>query len=285
MASCKACDDLRTSSSEFMLNGVTPTVCTSLKNDTGFNPASGHNDCTDLDDANDCLIGTMEDEIEAYDVCDWKEYMKKFVPNVYNVIKAIICAICGLWTKVHSYEGKFDKYDCVINKIANPMTTIEIPGDHITYADGVSLASGSQNVGVSMMGNRYAGYMTGTLQFTERWAENHPQGACDGVGYLLYQYDIKPADYGLRNFWPFVLNEGSNGAGWVAHTHTFGPGTKPYGPGNDGDDADERQSAVPSGHWVIQVRLYTRGSFSSSSYRVINLSGTGAWLINDMIDC
>ena len=100
--SCKACDDLRTSSSDFMLNGVTPTVCTSLKNDTGFNPASGHNDCTDLDDANDCLIGNMEDEIEAYDVCDWKEYMKKFVPNVYNVIKAIICAICGLWCNFHA---------------------------------------------------------------------------------------------------------------------------------------------------------------------------------------
>ena len=81
------------------------------------------------------------------------------------------------------------------------------------------------------------------------------------------------------------LNEGANGAGWVAHTHTFGPGERPYGNGNDGDDPSKRLDPVPSGHWKIQVRLYTRGSFSSSSYRVINLSGTGAWLINDMIDC
>lgn len=99
---CSACNDLRENAAEFVQNGVTDTVCTSLKNDTGFNPSNDRNDCTDLNDANDCLIGNAADELEAYDVCDWKEFMKNFIPNLYNVIKAMICAICGLWCNFHA---------------------------------------------------------------------------------------------------------------------------------------------------------------------------------------
>lgn len=99
---CSACNDLRENAADFLVNGVTNTACTSLKNDTGFNPSSNTNDCDDLNDANDCLVGNMADEIEAYDICDWKEFMKKFIPNVYNVIKAIICAVCGLWCNFHA---------------------------------------------------------------------------------------------------------------------------------------------------------------------------------------
>ena len=109
---CTACNDLRTNSPEFVEKGVTNNVCTSLKNNTGFNPSSGHSNCADLDNANECLVGNMEDELPAYDVCDWKEYMKKFVPNVFNVIKAIICSICGLWTRIEvvSYVGILTLY-------------------------------------------------------------------------------------------------------------------------------------------------------------------------------
>lgn len=99
---CGSCDDLRTNAPNVLVNGIDETACTSLKNDTGLNPATQTNDCDDLEDLNDCLVGMMENEIEAYDVCDWKEYMKKFVPNVYTVSAAIICAICGLWTRVHN---------------------------------------------------------------------------------------------------------------------------------------------------------------------------------------
>ena len=99
---CSACNDLRETAPEFVQNGVTDTVCTSLKNDTGFNPSNDRTDCDDLNDANDCLIGNMEDEIEAYDICDWKTFMKTLIPNIYNVIKAIICAICGLWCNFHA---------------------------------------------------------------------------------------------------------------------------------------------------------------------------------------
>ncbi len=97
---CSACSELREHASDFIVNGVTDSVCSSLKNDTGFNPSDSNDDFEDLDLANDCLIGNMAEEIEAYHVCDWKEYMKKFVPNVWTMLKAIICALGGIWTNI-----------------------------------------------------------------------------------------------------------------------------------------------------------------------------------------
>lgn len=100
---CSACDELKENASDFYNNGVTKTVCSSLKNDTGFNPklTTLHTDCEDLDDANDCLVGLMEPELKMYELCDWKEFMKKFIGNIHQVIKAIICAICGIWENIH----------------------------------------------------------------------------------------------------------------------------------------------------------------------------------------
>lgn len=107
---CSACTDLKEFAPDFVQNGVTKTVCNSLKNDTGLNPllTTLHNDCDDLDTANDCLIGMMDKEIEKYDVCDWKEFAHKFIPNLHQLTKAEICTICGLWTNVHDLQEKVD---------------------------------------------------------------------------------------------------------------------------------------------------------------------------------
>lgn len=110
---CSACQELREVSPEFVTNGVTENVCTSLKNDTGLNPSLEvlRNDEDDLNLVADCLIGNMEGEIEAYDVCDWKDYMRKFVPNVYNTIKAMLCAIFGIWHKVNCILTSINNFD------------------------------------------------------------------------------------------------------------------------------------------------------------------------------
>lgn len=98
---CSACTDLREYAANFVQNGVVDEVATSLMNNTGFNPALTvlHKNCEDLNDANDCLVGRMGDEIEAYGVCDWKEFMGKFIPNLYEMLKADIMSACGLWDK------------------------------------------------------------------------------------------------------------------------------------------------------------------------------------------
>lgn len=108
---CGACNDLREYAPHFVQNGVTDTECTSLQNDTGLNPALTvlHSDCEDLNDVNDCLVGRMDGELEAYETCDWKKFMHKYIPNVYETIKGIICAICGLWTNIHSILASIER--------------------------------------------------------------------------------------------------------------------------------------------------------------------------------
>lgn len=107
--SCSACNDLREYAPEFVVNGVTDNVCESLQANTGLNPNldTKHTDCEDLHDVNDCLVGNMDDEVEEFEVCDWKDFMHQFIPNLYETLKAMICAICGLWKAItiSSYVG------------------------------------------------------------------------------------------------------------------------------------------------------------------------------------
>lgn len=112
---CSACDSLREDAPNFVVNGLGTTECNSLKNDTGLNPSSGNNDCTDLENMNDCLIGNMESEIELYDVCDWKDYMRKFVQNAWTMFKGIICAICGIWTNIKNMLARLKKLECLVD--------------------------------------------------------------------------------------------------------------------------------------------------------------------------
>ena len=110
---CAACSDLRENSAEFVLNGVTDEVCEYLQENKGLSGDS--NDCDDLHDVNDCLIGNMDSEVDSYDVCDWKDFMHAFIPNLWNTLKAMICSICGLWDKVEELE-------CDVDYLANGAT-------------------------------------------------------------------------------------------------------------------------------------------------------------------
>lgn len=99
---CDACYELEEGASNFIENGVTTSIANRLKNDKGFSSDSGvDTDCEALNLANDCLIGGMEDELENYDVCDIKTWLKESWANLHGVLKAMIMAICGLWTKIH----------------------------------------------------------------------------------------------------------------------------------------------------------------------------------------
>lgn len=104
--SCTACQELREAAPEFVTSGVTDTVCGSLAANTGLDASNGHDDATDLHLANDCYIGRMKDEVNAYDVCDWKPFMKRFIGNLYEMLKAIICSLRGIWNKLMLHDTK-----------------------------------------------------------------------------------------------------------------------------------------------------------------------------------
>ena len=99
---CEACETLDDHAPTFVNDGVTTSISNRLKEDKGFGSNSSVNtDCEALNLANDCLVGGMEDELEKYDVCDIKTWLKEAWRNLYNVLAAMIASICGIWTKIH----------------------------------------------------------------------------------------------------------------------------------------------------------------------------------------
>lgn len=94
---CAVCDELREHAPDFVTNGVTEEVAKSLKQNNGLNIKETSTNCDDLNDANDCLIDRMAEEVRAYADCDWKDFAKNFIPNLYQVLKAMIASECGLW--------------------------------------------------------------------------------------------------------------------------------------------------------------------------------------------
>ncbi|MBL1227963.1 hypothetical protein IW492_01805 [Enterococcus sp. BWB1-3] len=106
---CLACENLKEYAPNFVVNGITEKECSSLHNNMGLNPelAVLHENCEDLNDMLDCLIGALQEKLPSYDVCDWKEYTDELMSNIYNLQKAIICSECGLWEALEqaSYVG------------------------------------------------------------------------------------------------------------------------------------------------------------------------------------
>ena len=96
---CEACEEIREKVPNLVANGWDEAYCESMMEDEGL--GIGNDDCTDLNTMNDCMVGSAGAEAEITDMCNWREYMMKFVSNLWTVLKAMICAICGIWENIH----------------------------------------------------------------------------------------------------------------------------------------------------------------------------------------
>ncbi|GCF92509.1 hypothetical protein NRIC_04000 [Enterococcus florum] len=103
---CSACSRLEETSLSTVEYGIGDKECKSLQNNTGLNPdlKEKHDDCQDLNDMNDCLIGNLGERLPAYDDCDYKPFIGHLMGNLWNMFKGIICAICGIWKKLKELE-------------------------------------------------------------------------------------------------------------------------------------------------------------------------------------
>lgn len=194
---CNACNELRETSPDFVQNGVTSRICTSLKNDTGFNPSltTTHTDCEDLDTANDCLIGRMDQELEAFDSCDWKKFMHGFIPNLYELLKAMICAICGIWTNIHKLWDKVKDIDtdeiwCWLRHMTTPSNYTlhayvdddpsKAPMNHFRIAAGVSTRYSPSNPDAGVPMRIYVANnlmrISGSLKFDGNMPQSYTNG-------------------------------------------------------------------------------------------------------------
>lgn len=137
---CDACSEIRELDPNLVVNGWSDTECASFKNDTGLSPSSGHNDCTDLELMNDCLIGNLDAEVDAYEVCDWKTFMHRFLPNLWTLFSAIKCAICGIWTNIHKIWAEIQSIWDFIKKLR---CELDYMGKGASFAVGEAETDGS----------------------------------------------------------------------------------------------------------------------------------------------
>lgn len=207
---CEACDNLRENAPEFVQNGVTDNICTSLQNNTGLNPSLStlHNDAQDMHDVNDCTIGRMAQELEAYDVCDWKKYMGKLVPNIYEHNKAVNCVDAGQWAQI---EALNDRAELLCKSIDNIFNLIRggWPKEHYgswlqSFLDKITITRGPGSTVV-----------TDKTVYKPSWYADILEGAgCDatkrlgrnalGAGFTV---DISPYSYGVTIDTPVSVGE------------------------------------------------------------------------------
>jgi len=173
---CLACNKLKELNPEFVLNGLTLSMYNSLKNNTGLKPSLGHNNCEDLNDLNDCLLGSLYDKIDAYDICDWREFMKEYLANQKNINAALIASDCGQWEQINLIWEQINLIWNAINQIRNELGDVQDAlrriltklveigvwnqtGNTIfegTFVNGMGIAGGSINLfGGSMDGSSY----------------------------------------------------------------------------------------------------------------------------------
>lgn len=174
---CNACNELKSTSPNFAQNGITNTECTSLAADTGLNPSLNpkHNDAEDLHDMNDCLIGRPANELEDFDVCDWQDFMAKFIPNLYEMIKGIICALGGIWTYIHnllsrvaSLEGRMTSAEGRISALESTVAghTSQISSINNKIAEIIAAMGGDENT-VTVV--RKYSYTVPVAKFIQTW--------------------------------------------------------------------------------------------------------------------
>ena len=321
---CGACEDLRQTDPNLIINGLGDNECTSLANNTGLSTSSKNDSCTDLKNLNDCLIGNMASEIDAYDVCDWKTFMKTFIPNLWTTIKGIICTICGLW-KVSK------RIDCLIDYMMNgasfrfgemssDTTSYIVAGQGVSFAN-VGASGTSSDISIVYIGGGLA-RISGSLllyqaDFTDEksvwnydndgvnprktssregnpiwYSEDHKP---DGGSALLYELRIKKSEFPQvkRFFSGFGLNQ--EGGAYHADFEfqdegSYASGMYGHCNRNNGDPANANSSRghlVPDGWMYIQCRITWIDELHATAYgsQFTPEGFMGIRMNQDAIDC
>lgn len=245
---CGACSELREYAPDFATNGVTESVADSLENNTGFNPNLEvlHENCQDLNNANDCLIGMPRRDIEGYDNCDWKEFIKNILGNIYEVNKALIASECGQWDRLESMCA-------ILNASLVPPTLAygilpnapssralgSIQSNRVTMVDGISFLD--QGVGIRyarldvrdcagsgtvvyewVEPNLFEAYIaSGVADGEVIWAAKKSdfQSVCGSSDYLWGRYTVQPFTWYDNIIW-----EGSSAKKFVGLEIKTSPG-------------------------------------------------------------
>lgn len=285
---CSACEDLRQSDPNLVVNGFTEDECASLAAGNGLN---GGYTCDDLHDMNDCFVGMMENEVNAYEACDWKKFMRKFIPNVWATLKGIICALCG-------FDARISRNDCLINHLIDG-DNLEIGEDsssdsYIVPGGGVSFKYDSDG-GDDRISDFRLLYIAGGLLraqgtfrfFTadfkdednrDRNGNSHwnDRGAMTAGGELICEIRVKKSQFGVKNIYAGFGQE-TGGGGYHLNATVFSDkdsdGNPVYAYGQHGNcNTKTGEPASGSGH--------STGHKVASGYIYIQLRMSYIWALN-----
>ncbi|EGP4894223.1 hypothetical protein FI615_001710 [Enterococcus faecium] len=105
----------------FCFSEIDDKACSNLAADKGIHPNSKHSntDCEDLKSLNDLAIGSLHNSLLGLNFCDvgaFKCWLDSVLSWSWNITKAISCAICGIWSKIHWLENNLiiDDYLTVV---------------------------------------------------------------------------------------------------------------------------------------------------------------------------
>lgn len=276
---CSACSELREIDPSLAVNGWTDIEHASFQNDTGLNPSSGNNDCTDLKTLNDCLIGSESEELERVDYCDWKDFTNGLISNIHTMFSAVRSAICGLWTNIH-------KHDCQIDLLAEGtrLSIGEEPSDgsYVIAGQGVSYLDRSPTTGEAVGSDVSLLYLGGALcrltagitfyknQFTDldgTVRDGNPQwakvGKPDWFDELVFEIRIQRSKFPQVLAFYNGIGQEFNAAGfhviaWVTNAGKYAPGQHGLCDADTGVPLREDGSSgtlIPDGWTSIQVRM------------------------------
>jgi len=150
-------NSIRNGDANYCFTQITDKICENLMNDEGIHPSAtnSNTDCDDLTSLNDLATGSLHNSLMALDMCDvdaYKCWLDSLLNWQWNVDKAIICAICGLWKIVHCLDEKtqrsvrtVDLWDGDRNVFDLPTLTISENLDLFDYLD-LHLLFGTEHV-------------------------------------------------------------------------------------------------------------------------------------------
>ena len=91
------------------------------KDNTGL-MNNGRENCTDLHNANDCLIGGIAEKATSYNPCDPNKMIEDLAKNTMHVIDMLICSDCGQWNEIKKIWDEIQKIWDAIEELQNGMS-------------------------------------------------------------------------------------------------------------------------------------------------------------------
>lgn len=119
---CKACEDLQAYAPEFVIKGVTDTMCANLEANQGL-MNKGRKNCTDIHNAIDCLVGGMAEKAQAYDPCKPNQPIEDLAKNVMHVMDMLACSDCGQWEQIELIWEEIQKIWDAIHALQNGLNS------------------------------------------------------------------------------------------------------------------------------------------------------------------